>query len=111
MTKTVYLGSWRVGDLEPSLTVRLLADGEPLDISTADSASITVGDLVDAAPASIIDDGSEAQRGLVRYAWSSGQTSTAGLHNTEVKLTWSVGRVQTFPGDNTRALVRISASV
>lgn len=39
----------------------------------------------------------DAANGIVRYAWVSGDTDTAGLFNVEFQVTYADSTVETFP--------------
>lgn len=36
-------------------------------------------------------------RGMVSYAWAAGQTDLAGVYRLRWRVTWSSGKVRTFP--------------
>jgi hypothetical protein len=36
----------------------------------------------------------------VRYDWQAGNTDTSGLHEAEFEVTYSGGRIETFPNDS-----------
>lgn len=92
----------KVGDRLPGVPLFLLgADGEPLDITTAEAVRVRMWTphrpgsrayVVDAAPV-IVD----AATGSLRYDWAAGETSVVGEFAMDVVVTWPVGRQQTFP--------------
>lgn len=55
------------------------------------------------APAVVEDDGTEANRGRVRYDWQPGETDDPGVYYAVFVVTYPDGSQQTFP--NARALV------
>jgi hypothetical protein len=94
--------SMKVGDLEPAVVLRCTSGGKPYDISEAASATFVMrardadSPKVDTA-ATILDDGTGTNRGLVKYVWSTGDSDTAGDFLAWIQVDWGAGRVQTFP--------------
>lgn len=105
--RPVVLDTLKTGDLAPDLRMRLLIGGTPVDISAAVGATVSVGAGISRA-ATIVDDGTEARRGVIAMPWQPGDTDTAGVYDVEVRLEWTTDREQTFPSDRTRTVVRIT---
>lgn len=40
-----------------------------------------------------------ASTGSVRYSWASGDTDTVGAYQAEFQVTYSDGKIETFPND------------
>lgn len=38
--------------------------------------------------------------GIVKYIWQAGDTATSGVFNAEWEITFSAGRIQSFPNDS-----------
>lgn len=57
-------------------------------------------------PASVVD----AAQGLVKYAWASADTDTAGTFNAEWEVTFADNRSETFP-NNKYNIVKITADL
>lgn len=93
----------KIGDTHTPLEAVLTdAAGDAIDLSGASSATFSMrlvgasSSKVSGAAATILDDGSTALRGRVRYAWQSGNVDTAGDYYGEFSVSW-VGAVDTFP--------------
>lgn len=89
------------GDEEPPIEATLEdADGNPKDLTNADSVSFHMKDpRKDTAkvdkPGSITD----AANGEVRYSWDAEDVDTTGEYEAEFEVTWSDGDTETFPKD------------
>jgi hypothetical protein len=78
--------------------------GNPIDLTAAtvrfhmrrigaSAASVTSAATIVAADA-----------GSVKYAWSSGDTATAGSFQAEFQVTYTGGGIETFPNDGSIAI-------
>lgn len=88
------------GDTKPEIRATLKdANGTAINLTGATvrfhlSAKVSGTVKVD-SPATVIS----ASEGIVQYAWSTGDTDTAGVYNAEWEITFSDGSVQTVPND------------
>ena len=85
-------------DTRPPLVKNLLdADGNPADLSTANTVVfiMTAGTAakVDRVPVVVTD----APAGEVAYQWAEADTDTSGVYDGEFEVTFTDGGVQTFP--------------
>lgn len=78
-------------DTSPAIRQELTSDGEVVDLSGASVSFIMEGKFD--RTASIVD----AAAGLVSYSWQAGDTATAGEFRSEWEVTFSDGKVETFP--------------
>lgn len=98
------------GDRLPAFECVLVdSEGEPVDLTGGGTAKLKMrpaagGSLKVNAVATIVDDGTEALRGRVRYSWGATDTDTAGTFDAEVEFT-SGGLVLTFPNDGNQRVV------
>jgi len=98
------------GDLDPAIEATLKRDGSPYDLRNAQRVDIVIGALSDPpvvdARTTIVD----AARGVVEYAWESGDTDEPGTYRAEWVVTTSSGAEATFPDDGYK-MVTIQAEV
>ena len=91
------------GDTTPSFRARCMDGSTAVDLTTATTIKLLMKDETNTliVNASMIkeDQTQAATKGYVHYDWQSADTDTAGLHRAEVEVTWSNGKVQTFPRD------------
>jgi hypothetical protein len=85
-------------DTSPSIVATLTGgDEKPVDLTRASVVLNMIrasGRLVIArAPVTVVD----AAGGVVRYDWASEDTDSRGEHRAEIEVTYSDGRVETFP--------------
>lgn len=84
-------------DRRPRWRVQLLANGSPLDLTSALSARFImktgVSIKINRQAMSFID----RANGIVEYAWAAGDTDTSGTYNAEVEVDWGGSEFQTFP--------------
>ena len=84
-------------DSSPVIRAKLKgAGGASLNLSTATVSfrmQRSAGDTVIQGAAQIFD----AAEGTVEYEWLSGDTSVAGFYLAEFEVTYSDGKVETFP--------------
>jgi hypothetical protein len=88
-------------DLSPALKVRLLDDTTPVDLTNAVAVQLLMrsrrtGLKVD-APMTVAPQNDPDTLGVVSYSWQPGDTDTPGDFQTEIQVTWPLGKPQTFP--------------
>lgn len=92
----------KIGDTSPNLRVQLLDDsGSPENLS-GDTATIVVKRSDSDSP--VVDgtatvSSTNAERGIVEYDWSDGETDTAGVYDAEITIT-SGTETATYPNDS-----------
>ena len=104
--------SMKEGDTRPILAATLLAGGDIVDLTSADTVKFTMTDesgsvVIDLAPCAIV---SPATNGQVTYAWGADDTATPGLYQGEFKVTWGDSTVERFP-NKTNFQVQILANL
>ena len=89
------------GDTWPPLRATLTVDGEPLDLTTADSVTmIAVGpENTLTATLTVLE---PATAGRVEHEWEAGETDEVGTHTVEFKVIWSTGVEETVPNTGMR---------
>ena len=91
--------SMKEGDTRPVLAATLLAGGDIVDLTSADTVKFTMTDssgsvVIDLGACAIV---SPAANGQVTYAWGADDTATPGLYQGEFKVTWEDSTVERFP--------------
>lgn len=81
------------GDTAPALRFALIP--EIIDLTGA-SVVFNLRGVLDRAPADIV----AALPPVVEYQWQPGDTQSAGLYPAEFEVTYSDGRIETFPSAN-----------
>ncbi len=83
-------------DTTPNIEITLQDGDGPVNIQTAQSVKLILKSLTHTVEGDCtkIDEG---LTGKVQYDWEVGDTSFAGDYDMEVKVTWSPGRIQSFP--------------
>jgi len=81
------------GDTRPTLLAQLYNDSSETDLTGA-IVMFHMGEIVDAA-ATITD----AVSGTVSYQWVTADTETAGTFDAEFEVTFSDGRIETYPNN------------
>lgn len=99
---------FRTGDTWPPLTGTVTdGAGNPVAINTASSvrmvALLQPGATVITGTTVIVDDGTAPNKGKWSYTWGASDLSAAGTYEVEIEVTWSAGKIQTFPSDKGRA--------
>lgn len=88
-------------DLLPDLQVKLLSDGNPVDLLNATSVTFVMQSRktgVKVAANMVIHDQTDPDTlGVVSYRWKAGDTDFAGDFNGEFQVNWPGGLPQTFP--------------
>ncbi len=88
-------------DTRPAIQATLgsVVNGDTIT-SVAFNMADTSGTLVvDAASATIVQQASATQSAAVKYQWQAADTDTSGIYNAEFQVTFSDGRVETFPNE------------
>lgn len=85
-------------DTSPSMRATLKgSDGSAINLNNATvgfkMGPITGGALTVEAAADIFDAG----EGVIEYLWTTDDTSTSGSYRAEIEVTYSDGKVETFP--------------
>lgn len=89
-------------DLLPVLETRLDRDGSPVDLTDAvevrllvkRSSTIKINQTMTWDVDQTVNGG---KRGIVTYAWQTGDTDTAAEYSVEYQVMWSGNRPETFP--------------
>lgn len=95
----------KAGDTAPAVNATLFdAAGEPVDLNGASVRFVAAVNndshavLVDSAATLVqVASGTDGSKGMVRYDWAAGDTTTAEECVAEFEVTYSDGTVQTFP--------------
>lgn len=82
-----------VGDTAPSLLIDTNADLTGASVKTAHVRRFHQDTVVD-FPLTTLGDPTE---GVLEYVWQAGDTDTPGTHAVEAEVTFSNGKVETFP--------------
>lgn len=90
------MSSFTTGDTAPAFTATILSDGVPVNLAGAavslhlrppSGIVLIVGAAIVSGPA-----------GTITYQWVPGNLAEFGQWTWEVQVTYSDGRIQTFPG-------------
>jgi hypothetical protein len=95
---------YKTGDTWPPITGIVSDANGPVNINTATGVRFIAksGTTTIAGAATNLDDGTVPNRGKFKYTWGSSDLSQAGDYESEVEVTWQVGRVETFSSDKAR---------
>lgn len=90
----------KVDDTAPPLTVQLVNNNGPIDLTPATRVRLLIWDQdnnvkVDAE--CVIDD--DPETGRLSYQWQEGDTDTAGLFDFEFVIAWQDLTVESIPKD------------
>jgi hypothetical protein len=89
----------KTGDTAPSLIYALLPASVDLTGATVRFNMRTrTGTVLINRAAAVVVVATEAP--TVRYDWQAGNTDTSGFHEAEFEVTYSNGRIETFPNDS-----------
>jgi hypothetical protein len=81
----------------PPLNATLSDAVGPMDLTGATVKLILVGVTVTITGACTLVD---AVNGVVRYTWANGDLAVAGDYSGEFEVTFSTGKIETFPSDS-----------
>lgn len=101
------------GDTDDPLTAQCIgSDGDPVDLSDA-RITLTVKTLdgTIAFETSYVDPADDMEGdGWIQYEWKKSETKSfrPGHYQVGVTVRWSADRIQTFPNDGTKAVMRVS---
>ena len=94
----------KANDTSPDLQVTLKdGDDNAVDVTGATIVfSMAMGGLVKVSEhsATIVT----ASSGIVKYSWAAGNTDTPGTYRAEFEVTFSNGKIETFPNSAARKL-------
>lgn len=98
---------WKTGDTTQDMTGTVTDANGPVNIFTAASirfiAKSTTGSFPVIAGAAVkIDDGTSPLRGKWRYVWGATDLANAAEYESELEVTWTTGKVETFPNNKAR---------
>lgn len=95
---------YKTGDTTPDLTGTVTDANGPVNIFTATSLRfISKNGINTVTGAAVkIDDGTVPLRGKWKYVWAPTDLSIAGDWEVEIEVTWSAGKIETFPNSKTR---------
>lgn len=82
----------RVGDTAPNLVLTLTDDGSPVDLT---GSQISV--ILESGVKTVTKSATGSSDGVLVLLWNDGDTDTAGIYNGRVRVTFSDGKVQTWP--------------
>ena len=87
--------TWKMkrGDTAPNLRAQLVRGGVPVDLTGATVKFCLLGTKRDCT---IIN----ATNGEVEYSWQVGDTESTGTLQAEFEVTYSDGKIETFPNDD-----------
>lgn len=99
------------GDTSPSITATLQdAAGNAVDLTQATEVKFHMalrpepGEVHGTAKVSADADKVDATNGEVRYDWAATDTDTPGIYDAEWRVTWTGGRIESFPQDGYRII-------
>jgi hypothetical protein len=91
---------YKTGDTSPDITGTVSDANGPVNIFGATSirfiAKAASGSPI-AGTAVKIDDGTVPLRGKWKYVWGASDLAVAGSYEVEIEVTWSAGKIETFP--------------
>lgn len=88
-------------DVGVTLTATLKASGDPVDLTGIDSVAFIMRMYgADAPKVEATAEVTNAEAGEVRYITSDGDLDTAGIYRVEWEVTFSPGRIETFPSED-----------
>ena len=96
---------YKTGDTAPDIAGTVTDANGPVNISTATSLRFIAksgSNPVIAGAATKVDDGTTPLRGKWKYTWGASDLSIAGTWEVEIEVTWTSGKIETFPNSKTR---------
>lgn len=91
---------YKTGDTTPDITGTVTDASGPVNIFSATSIRFIAkngSNPVIAGVAVKIDDGTVPLRGKWKYVWGATDLSISGTWEVEIEVTWSAGKIETFP--------------
>ena len=98
---------YKTGDTSPDITGTVTDALGAVNIFTALSIRFiatnktTPGTPI-AGAAVKVDDGTAPLRGKWKYVWGASDLTVAGTYETEIEVTWTTGKIETFPNNKSR---------
>jgi hypothetical protein len=93
---------WKTGDTTPDIGGQLTDNDGPVDISGATSVKFIAVCDARVDPIEGTCDVPAGASGLWSYTWGASDLDTAGTYFCEIEVTWTVGKIQTFPNNKER---------
>ena len=102
---------YRSGDTWPAITGTVL-DGASAAVNISTAISIKFVGWLQPAGATVIgtsgtvtnlDDGTVGNRGKWSYLWGPTDLAVVGTYEVEIEVTWTTGKVESFPSSKSRA--------
>lgn len=93
---------WKTGDTTPDIAGQVTDDGGAVDISGASSVRFIAVCPDREDPIEGVCNVPAGASGIWSYTWASDDLDTAGTYEVEIEITWTTGKIQTFPNNKTR---------